>query len=247
MENFLRFKGIISTVGILLTIFLAVKSWESFQELRLPRFDRPSISITGEGKVFAKPDIAQIQLATSVDRTSVAEAQERATELINRVIGVLRERGVEEKDIKTTSYSINPRYDYSDGRQILRGYNVTQNLEIKVRDLTKVGEILAAAAGAGANQIGGLSFTTEDPQKLQTEARDKAIEDAKRKADELASKVGVRLGKVVGFFESGGFPGPIPYFSEAVGKGGDGGVTSPVIPTGENEIRVNVTITYQLK
>ena len=149
MENFLRFKGIISIVGILLAIFLAVKSWESFQELRLPRFDRPSISITGEGKVFAKPDIAQIQFATSVDRTSVAEAQERATELINRVIGVLREKGVEEKDIKTTSYSINPRYDYSDGRQILRGYNVTQNLEVKVRDLTKVGEILAAAAGAG--------------------------------------------------------------------------------------------------
>lgn len=247
MENFIRFRGIIALVGILLAIFLAFKSWEVFQDLRLPRFDRPSISITGEGKVFAKPDIARINLAVSVDRPSVAEAQERTTELINRAVSVIKEKGVDEKDIKTTSYSINPRYDYPDGRQILRGYEVTQNLEVKVRDLTKIGEILAAASEAGANQIGGLSFTTEDPESLQAEARDRAIEDAKKKAQELASKLGVKLGKVVGFFESGGFPPPIPYFGEAAGKGGDGRAIVPEIPVGENEIVVNVTITYQLK
>jgi len=246
MEHISRFKGIFVLVGIFLALFLGLESWQTFQDIRRPDFQAPAISITGEGKVFVKPDIGQINLGVSVDRSNVLEAQQRAAELVNRVLAVLKEKGIEEKDIKTTNYSIHPRYDYLEARQVLKGYEVTQNFEVKIRDLSKVGEVLSAAASTGANQVGGLVFTTEDPATLLLEARDKAIEDAKRKAEELSKKLGVRLGKVIGFGEFGGPPGPIPYF--AFGKGGDrGGELIPEIPPGENEIRVNVTITYQIK
>ena len=245
MENILRFRGIITLVGLFLAVFLGLKSWETWQNVRLPDFQRPTISVQGEGKVFAKPDIGQISLAVATEALTVEKAQKEAAELSNRIFAVLKEKGVEEKDIKTTNYSINPQYDYPDGKRRLLGYQVYQSFQVKIRELAKAGEILAASAQAGANQVGGLSFTTEDPQRLQAEARDRAIEDAKSKAAELSKKLGVKLGKLVSYGEFGG-PSPIPYFGAAErGVGGD--FPAPQIPVGENEIRVNVTITYQIK
>ncbi len=245
METISKFRGLIILVGVLLAVFLAAKSWETINDISKLDFQTPAISVTGEGKIFIKPDIGEVTLAVSSEAGTVEAAQKRATEVINKIFQTLKEKGVEEKDIKTVNYSINPQYDYSDGKQRLRGYQVSQSFKVKIRDLAKTGEIIASASQAGANQVGGLSFTTEDPTKLQAEARDKAIEDAKTKAKELAKKLGVRLGKVVGFSEFGG-SGPIPYFGfEKAGMGG--AVASPEIPVGENEIRVNVSITYQIK
>ena len=106
---------------------------------------------------------------------------------------------------------------------------------------------LDGLVSAGANNISGLNFTVDDPEKLQAEARAKAIKDTKEKADELEDQLGVNLGKIVNLYENtGGFP--TPYYMEAkdFGQGGVGGAI-PEIPVGENEIVVNVTITYQIK
>lgn len=262
MENYLqsqKIKGVLLAVGAFLTIFLALKSWEVLRDISAPKLDRPSISITGEGKIFIKPDIGQVNLAVVAEATTVTEAQKKATDAINKVIAALKESGVEEKDIKTTNYSINPKYDYGTGREMpmiypppmsgsprIVGYTVSQNLDVKIRDLSKSGEILTKTAKAGANQVGGITFTTEDPSSIQEEARTKAIEDAKKKAEELEEKLGIRLGKIINFYESGG-PYPI-YRDYAFGKGGDGvPAATPEIPVGENEVVVNVTVTYQIR
>ncbi|HEY4527656.1 MAG TPA: SIMPL domain-containing protein [Candidatus Paceibacterota bacterium] len=246
MENALRFRGIITLVGIFLAVFLGFKSWEAWQNVRLPDFQRPTISVTGEGKIFVKPDIGEISFAINSEAAKIDDAQARATEVINKVVSMLKEKGVEEKDIQTVNYSISPVYDYPDGTRRFRSWQVSQSLKVKIRDLTKTGELLSSAAELGVNQVGSLSFTTDDPQKLQEEARAKAIEDAKQKAKELSKKLGIKLGKIVSYGEFGG-PGPVPYFGEAIGKGMGGDFSVPQIPTGENEIRVNVTISYQIK
>ncbi len=245
MEHASRFKGVIALVGILLAIFLAVKSWEIVRDLRRPDLQGPTITVSGEGKVFAKPDIGKITLAVRSEAETVEEAQARAAEVINNIFEMLKENGVEEKDIKTTNFSISPQYDFPKGRRRLLGYFVSQSLEVKIRDLSEVGEIIAGAAENGANQVGGLSFTTEDLSAIQQEARDKAIEDAQKKAEALARKLGVRLGKVVGFSEFGG-PRPIPVSFLSL-ESRVGGAPVPEIPTGENEIRANVNVTYQIK
>lgn len=255
-----KIKGIILVVGAFLTLFLAVKSWEVIQDISAPKLDRPSITITGEGKIFIKPDIGQVSLSVISEATTVADAQKKATDAINKVFAALKENGVEEKDIKTTNYSINPKYSsypapvpmyYPDGTTNpsapkIVGYTVSQSLEVKIRDLKKSGDILSKAASAGANQVGGITFTTEDPSAVQAEARAKAIEDANKKGKELEDKLGIRLGKVINFYESGG-PYPI-YRDYAMGKGGGGEIApSPEIPVGENEVTVNVSITYQIR
>ncbi len=254
-----KIQGIILAVGAFLTIFLALKSWEIIREVSAPKLDRPSITITGEGKIFVEPNIGQINLGVIAEAATVSEAQKKASEDINKVMASLEANGVDKKDIKATSYNISPKYDYTrypftppslDGTTSrvpkIVGYSVSQNLDVKIRDTSKVGKILSDVGQAGANQVGGITFTTEDPSIVQAEARAKAIEDANKKGKELEEKLGIKLGKIIGFYESGG-PYPI-YRDYALGKGGEiASSPAPEIPVGENEIVVNVSVTYQIR
>ena len=165
---------------------------------------------------------------------------------MDRLTKFLKENKVDDNDIKTTSYSISPRYDYKEGEQKLRGYEVHQNLEVKIRDLEKVGSILSGSAVRGANQVGSLTFSVDDPKKAKEKARDMAVKDAREKSIRLSKSLGVNLKKIVSYSESGG-EGPIPIFSKAeFGLGGDFPTPAPT-PSGENEIRVLVYLTYEIK
>ncbi len=204
-----------------------------------------TINISGEGKVLAKPDIAQVNLSVLSDAASVVLAQKDNTDKMNKIIKAMKGLGIKEEDLKTASYNISPRYQYLAGKSTIIGYEVTQALEVKIRDLDKVGDILGQAAALGANQVGSLTFTFDNPEKLQSEARQKAIVDAKKKAEDLAGGLGVQLGKIVSFSESvSGEPNPIYYAAEKMGVGGGG--TAPEIQTGQNEIQVNVTLAYEI-
>ena len=207
-------------------------------------FPANTISVSGEGTVLVKPDIAVITIGASRDNKDFALAQKEVTDTMNGVISFLKESGVKEKDQKTVSYSISPKYDRN---QKLLGYEVSHILEVKIRDLTKVGAILSGSASRAANRIGSLQFGVDEPEKFKKEARDLAVADAQKKAKDLGKSLGVRFKKIVSFYESGGgFPGPV-YFSEAsFGKDGDLAST-PSIPAGENEIKVNVSITYEIR
>ena len=237
-------------VAAMLVIFLAAASYTQILEGRYASQSsqyKNTISVTGEGKVVAKPDIGQVSLSVISDAATVAAAQKDNADKMNKVTQAMKDSGVkEEEDLKTTSYSIMPRYQYTSGRSTIIGYEVTQALEVKIRDLTKVGDILGKAADAGANQVGSLNFTFDDPEKLNSEARQKAIDNAKTKARDLAKSLGVSLGKVVSFSESandGSTPVPMYSAKEALGMGG-GAV--PDIQTGQNEIIINVNLTYEI-
>lgn len=205
-----------------------------------------SITISGEGKVLAKPDIGQIILSVLVENKNVVVAQKENIEKMDKVIEAVKGLGVDAKDIKTVNYSIQPSYKYSSGRSEIIGYEVLQSLEVKIRNLDKTGEILEKAALLGANQVGSLNFTFDDPEKLQDEARQKAIVNAKKKAEALVNQMDVKLGKVVSFSENSPDQNPIFYTTDMMGRGGSSENIAPQIETGQNEIVVSVQIGYEI-
>ena len=207
-----------------------------------------TVSFGGEGKVVAKPDIAKVNLSILTESATSKAAQDDNSKKSKAVTDYLKKQALEDKDIKTTGYNIYPQYKYQQygGNPEITGYQVIQSMEVKIRDLAKVSDILDGVVSAGANQVNGLSFEIDNPEALKTEARKKAIEDAKKKANELEGQVGIRLGKIVNFSENtGGYSGPI-YLKEADGRGGIGG-GGPTLPAGENEVVVNVSLTYQIR
>ena len=129
---------------------------------------------------------------------------------------------------------------------MLVGYEVTQSLEVKIRDMEKIGNIIEGATAAGANEVGSLQFTVDKEEEFKKQARKEAIEKAKAKAEELASQLGVNLVKITNFSESS----VIPYFyglEKAAAPAGMGAGETPQIETGENKIEVTVTITYEIR
>lgn len=201
-----------------------------------------TISVRGEGKVYTKPDIAIINLSVVTEGRNIKAVQDENSEKMNGVVSFLKGFGIEEKDIKTTNYALYPRYDYENSRipQII-GYEITQTLEVKIRDLEKIGEILEQSVGVGINQVSSLRFAVDKDEELKEEARNLAIKDAKEKAKKLASQLGIRLLKISGYDEGADYTYPI-YRELGIGGAGE----TPEIQVGENEIVINVTLIYEI-
>ncbi len=238
------------SILIVATVFFMI--FAAMNELKQSRYigqdieGKNSITISGLGKIEAKPDIGVVNLGVVSQATTVAPAQKENTDKMNKITKAMKDLGIEEKDLKTANYNIYPRYDYNDGRQRLIGYEVNQSLEVKIRDLDKVGQILSKAAELGANQVGSLNFTFDDPEDLKVQARKKAINNAKEKANVLAGQLNVKLIRILGFSESSnGYEPPIYYSEKALGIGGGGAVSD--VQVGQNEITANVTITYEIQ
>ena len=149
-------------------------------------------------------------------------------------------------DVKTTFYNLYPRYDYIEGRQIPAGFSLTQGVEIKVRDLKKVGEIVTGTVAKGANQVSGIEFFVDEPETARAEARAQAFEKAKTKAQETAKLAGVRLGRVVTFSESVSGEPPI-FYEKAYGLGIGGGGGLPDTQAGSQEITVSVNVVFEIR
>lgn len=227
-------------------LMLSARVFRGIVNFGLAEHEPATIVVDGDGKVIAMPDLATINLGVQTEKAEVAAAQKENTEKMNKIIDAIKAQGIKPADIQTTNYQINPQYDYRDGSTKLRGYIVTQNLTLNVRDLSKLGRILEIAGSMGANQVGGLNFTVDKPEMLKNSARDKAISDAKAKAESLAKSLGVRLGAIRSFNEAGISP-PILYSKmEAYGVGG-GDMPAPSIEQGSLEINSHVTIVYEIK
>lgn len=254
-----RLRKAIYVAVILLGVFLAVQVLAQVQGLRyIGAGINPTntISVSGYGETFAAADIATFSYSVVSLKSTVAEAQTDATTKANAVTKYLKDAGVADKDIQTTDYSVSPQYDYVQGacangycpgRQVLKGYEVRQTNTVKVRDLAKAGDLLAGVGSKGATEVSGLQFTFDDPQKVQDDARGKAIVDAKAKADELAKQLGVSLVRVVSFSESGVTPGPVPYAKLDAAAGMGGVASAPEISVGQNKVTSNVSITYEIR
>lgn len=241
---------LLSILVIILAIFLAIQAYNGFQERKYIGKDiipSNTITVSALGEAFAKPDIAQISVSVVKEAKTVLEAQKKHTEIINKVVAYLKDSDIEEKDIRTSAYNIYPRYDYlRDKGQVFRGYEVSQTLDVKIRDLEKVGKILGGVTEMGANQVGGINFVIDDDDAVKAEARKQAIEKAKEKADQIAKDLGISFGRLVSFYESSGdFPIYRSLMTE--GMGGVEPVPTPEIPSGENRVAVTVNLTYEIK
>ena len=216
------------------------------------------IWVNGEGKVTVTPDVAILSVGIESQEASVAQAQEKANTAMNAVITALKGRNIAEKDIRTTSFSIIrvTRYDEPKQQEVTIGYRVTNMVTARIRTLVqesypldyKAGRIIDAVAQAGGDltRINNISFTVDDPTAFEREVRQKAMADAESKAKQLANLSGVKLGKPIYINESGGFiplrqeffavPAPAPAFAAA---------PTPILP-GEQEIRLNVQVVYEI-
>ena len=203
-----------------------------------------TFDVTGEGKISVKPDIASVSVGIRTQVQTVKGVQDQINSTINKVSAAIKELGVDTGDIQTTNYSIYPDYDYSGSSQRIKGYSASTNLSIKVRDTDKVNSVIDAATSNGANEVSGISFEVDDETKAENEAREKAVADAKRKAQDAAKIAGFRLGRIINYSENfGDVPRPIP-LSMGVQLKAQG--TPTQVEPGSSEITVTVTLSYEI-
>ncbi len=207
------------------------------------------LSVSGEGRVSAAPDMAVLGLGVSAKASTVKAASSQVQEAMSDLLDSLEDNGIQEKDIQTRSFSIYPEYDYRNNEQILTGYRVTHMLQVKVRDIDKAGEVIDDAVEAGGDllQVQSISFTIDDTTALRSEAREEAVADAQAKADELATLAGVTLGKPTYITESISMPYPQPYYGRVAGITMEEAAPATEISAGELEVVVNVYITYAIE
>jgi uncharacterized protein YggE len=214
-------------------------------EPALPR----TITVVGEGKVKIKPDIAQINIGIEIVGDTVQEASSQAADAMDAVLATLAAQGVDQKDIQTSGYNVWVERPYGpEGPTGDTLFHVNNNVSVTIRDLDTVGSILDAAIEAGANSIYGVTFSLADPSQLMSEGREKAVADARSKAEELAELNNVTVGEVIsiseviaaGGYYAGGFRG-LPAAAEMGGGGG-----GPISP-GELEMMAQLQITYSIQ
>lgn len=205
-------------------------------------------SVTGEGRAVVKPDIAYVNAGVEANGATVKQVQTQINATINKVTAALKSLGIEEKDIKTTNYSIHPSYDWSGGRQRITGYRASTTLEIKVRDIDKVNEVIDQSAANGANNVGNVSFDVDDKSQAEDEARKEAVAEAKRKAEQAARIAGFKLGKIINYSENKGrYPMPIALDDSVSFREAAGAEKTTEVQPGSSEITVTVTLSYELE
>jgi uncharacterized protein YggE len=205
-----------------------------------------SISVTGIGKITLKPDLATISLGVQSQAPTAKAAQEQASAAMTKIIAALKKLGIAEADMTSQWVSLQPQYDYrSSGSTppVVIGYQATQALSVKVRKIADAGPAIDAAVAAGANQVGGISFSLADPTGASAQARAAAVADARERASALAKAAGVSVGSVLSMSEvSAPTPTPITYNApDAL----SGAVKTPV-EVGTTEVQVTVQVTFAI-
>ncbi len=225
----------------------------------------PMIRVSGTGEMNVSPDVATFSVSVSKDAVTIADARNQVAEIGNGLIAKLKDAGISEKDIKTDNVSTYPKYEnrpVSDTRcasggiiacppsynSVIVGYTVSTSYSVKVRDLDNVSKIATLLTDAKIFTLQGPNFSIDDEQKVQDEARAKAIDSAKTQARVLADQLGVRLGKIIDFQADVNDGIPVPMYARAMDSiGGFEKSVVPELPTGETKITSRVTITYTIR
>lgn len=205
--------------------------------------------VTGEGKVYATPNIAKISVGITQSGVLLANVQKDVNTKTQKLTAAIKNLGIEEKDIKTTSYYLYPQYDYTTGSGKITGYEVSTTYQITIRNIDKINDVISTATASGANAEGGITFDLNDEtkkEKLQ-EARVLAVSEAKDKAQGLAKAAGLTLGKIINVSEYS--PAPTRMVALPVTGGGmqDKVDTTPSIQTGQNEIDITISLSYDVR
>jgi len=260
------FIGVIAALGV---VVFAVAAWmfvDAYSKSIEPSSFR-SFAVSGQGEAVAIPDIAQFTFSVITEGGEDLEGlQQQNSQKTNATIEYVKSQGVEAKDIKTQGYQVTPRYQYFDcsSRPLplgqgqisveacpppeIVGYSITQTVQVKVRDLEKAGSMLSGVVQNGANKVSQLSFTLDNRDEKESEARAAAIEKAKQKARSVAQAGGFRVGRLLSIQESG-----IPYYpvyDRAFAESAVGTPTqapAPSVEPGSQDITVNVTLVYEIR
>jgi hypothetical protein len=238
----------VATLGLLTACAAPSASASSPQQATGGGSNPKTIIVTGSGVAYGKPDVATIQIGVNERDADLGKAMTANTNKVNSLTSILKSLGIEDKDLQTSNFSVNASQDYGTNGQPTGKvtYYVDNTLTVTVRDLDKLSDVLGKAVDAGANTIYGISFSVADASKLEAEAREKAVADAKSRAEQLAKAAGVKILGVLSVGENTFAPVvPLPY---AGGARQDVASGAPVpISTGQLQVNLQVTVTYEIE
>lgn len=253
--------------GSLFLLALFVGELKSYQFIgRDVPGEQTSINVTGEGEAYAIPDIAEISFSITDEAKTAPEARKLVDGKMKAIHAFLEESKVEDKDIKTTAYNLNPKYEWQktgayvpcalgyncppqEGKQVLVGYEVTQSVDVRIHEIDDAGLVLGGLSDKGASYVSGLTFTVDDEDVVKESARKEAIEKAQAKAKKLAAQLGVDIVRITSFSEGSNYP-TYNYARggmEMKATSADVAPEAANIPAGENKYTSSVTITYEVR
>ncbi len=207
-----------------------------------------TVRVSGEGRVQVEPDTAVVTVGVDVLKLTLGDAQTEATTQMTAVIDALKAAGIDAQDIQTANYSVSILRDYDENGNpaAIKGFQVSNQVNVKVRDIDVLGDLLDTVVGAGANNIYGIAFLVDDPSKAATQARAQAVNNARQKAEELADAAGMTLGRPVAISESQA-PPPSPEIFKSVAADSAAGQAGPVpVQVGTTEVIVMIDITFEM-
>ena len=207
--------------------------------------DLGTIVVAGTGRITVTPDVAELRLGVAITRPTAAAARADAAHAMASILAAVDAAGVARQDVRTSLLSVQPRYDYRDGRPpTLTGYELSNVVEVTVRDLGRLGDVIDGTLAAGVTSMDGLTFRVADPAPAEREARLAAMTSARARADVLAEAAGVTIARVHAVVEGSVGPPPGPWRkAEPMALAAD--VSTP-IEAGSTEVAVTVTVTYAL-
>jgi len=254
----------IAIIIVLFIIGYAVLSYVNSYSKSIEPSSFRSFSASGEGKVMAILDVAQFTFSVITEGgKGIADLQKENTDKANKIISFIKSSGVEDKDIKTQNYNLEPRYQYytcptpkvsaNGGVEPcpppeIVGYTINQSVLVKIRNFEKIGDIMSGVVQNGANSFSQLSFTIDDPSLVQDKAREEAIAKARTRAELIAKAGGFKVGELLSLEEGGGYP--IADYRYGIGGGMEKSLAAPASPQiqpGSQEIIVNVTLRYEIR
>jgi len=202
-----------------------------------------TIVVSGTGRVAVEPDVAELRLGVAISRETVTKARSEAATTMSAILAAIGEAGVAERDIRTAMLSVQPRYDYRDGQApALAGYDLSNVVEVTVRELAAVGDVIDGSLRAGATSLDGLAFQVAEPSAPEAAARTAAVADARAKAEVLAAAAGIRIAGVADIVE-GGAPPSFPLAKAArMSLAADSGTP---VAAGTTDVVVTVTVTFR--
>lgn len=243
---------------------LACLSFMYYQLNNVPQNIPHEISVSGEGRAFGKPDIALVSFAVHTQELKSQDAVNKNNEIMNKVIKAIKDLGVDDKDIQTTSYNLTPVYDYPrvllpakdingsviypsyvDSGRVFSGYSLDQQIAVKIRNFDNINSILDKATANGATNVSDLQFRIDNPEKINSEARAEAIKKAKEKLSNIVKESGLKVGRLVNVSEGYNYPQPLYGIGGAIAK--DSVSVAPQIQAGQLEITSTVILTYSIR
>jgi uncharacterized protein YggE len=203
-----------------------------------------TVTASGTGTTQAAPDTAEMSFGVTTTSANAKSALDDASKAAEQIASAVKKQGIAAEDIQTRDVSVYPQTTDQNGKQVITGYQAALSVQVKVRDIAKLGEIISAANAAGANTISGPTFTIDDPAPARAQAIDEAVADARKSAEAMANAAGKSIGEVLSMSSSdvGMVPGPMYSVSDMAGAAKD----VPIEP-GQLDITASVVVVFALK